>query len=122
MNELRCRRIYEPPAEADGFRILVDRLWPRGINKESAKIDLWAKEIAPSNELRKWFSHIPEKYEEFERRYRLELESNSIAQKFRNLCIQKKQDHSVTLLYAAKNEKYNHAAVLKKWLEEQRHG
>ena len=112
MNELRYKRIYQTPVEADGFRVLVDKLWPRGMKKENAKIDLWAKEIAPSNELRRWFSHTPERYDEFKQRYR---------QEFKDLCVQKLHDHNVTLLYGAKNEKYNHAVVLKEWLAEQIH-
>lgn len=118
MNELKCKRIYETPAETDGFRVLVDKLWPRGMKKENAEIDLWAKEITPSNELRKWFSHIPEKYEEFKKRYRQELSENPASRKFKDLCIEKLNDNNVTLLYAAKSEKYNHAVVLKDWLEE----
>ena len=118
MNKLKCKRIYETPAETDGFRVLVDKLWPRGMKKENAEIDLWAKEITPSNELRKWFSHIPEKYDEFKKRYRQELSENSASRKFKDLCIEKLNDNNVTLLYAAKSEKYNHAVVLKDWLEE----
>ena len=118
MNELKCKRIYETPAETDGFRVLVDKLWPRGMKKENAEIDLWAKEITPSNELRKWFSHIPEKYDEFKERYSQELSENPASQKFKDLCIEKLNDNNVTLLYAAKSEKYNHAVVLKDWLEE----
>lgn len=118
MNELKCKRIYETPAETDGFRVLVDKLWPRGMKKENAEIDLWAKEITPSNELRKWFSHIPEKYDEFKKRYRQELSENPASRKFKDLCIEKLNDNNVTLLYAAKSEKYNHAVVLKDWLEE----
>ena len=118
MNELKCKRIYETPDETDGFRVLVDKLWPRGMKKENAEIDLWAKEITPSNELRKWFSHIPEKYDEFKKRYRQELSENPVSQKFKDLCIEKLNDNNVTLLYAAKSEKYNHAVVLKDWLEE----
>ena len=118
MNELKCKRIYETPAETDGFRVLVDKLWPRGMKKENAKIDLWAKEITPSDELRKWFSHIPEKFDEFKKQYRQELSENSASRKFKDLCMQKLQDYNVTLLYAAKSEKYNHAVVLKEWLEE----
>ena len=118
MNELKCKRIYETPAETDGFRVLVDKLWPRGMKKENAEIDLWAKEITPSNELRKWFSHIPEKYDEFKKRYRQELSENPASRKFKELCIEKLNDNNVTLLYAAKSEKYNHAVVLKDWLEE----
>ena len=118
MNEFRCKRIYEPTADTDGFRVLVDRLWPRGIRKENARINLWAKEIAPSKELRKWFSHDPAKYDAFEALYRQELNKNPTSQEFKNLCMQKAQDQQVTLLYGAKDEKYNHAVVLKEWLEE----
>ena len=118
MNEFRCKRIYEPAADTDGFRVLVDRLWPRGIRKENARIDLWAKEIAPSKELRKWFSHDPAKYDAFKTLYRQELNRNPASHEFKNLCMQKAQDQQVTLLYGAKDEKYNHAVVLKEWLEE----
>ena len=118
MNKLCCKRIYETPAETDGFRILVDRLWPRGIKKEKADINLWAKEIAPSNELRKWFSHDPEKYDEFKELYTKELNSNPQSQKFKDLYLQKINVLNVTLLYAAKDEKYNNAVVLKDWLDE----
>lgn len=118
MNKLCCKRIYETPAETDGFRILVDRLWPRGIKKEKADVDLWAKEIAPSNELRKWFSHDPEKYDKFKELYIKELNSNPQSKKFKDLYLQKIKDLNVTLLYAAKDEKYNNAVVLKDWLDE----
>ena len=118
MNEFRCKRIYEPAADTDGFRVLVDRLWPRGIRKENARINLWSTEIAPSKELRKWFSHDPAKYDAFEALYRQELNRNPASQEFKNLCMQKVQDQQVTLLYGAKDEKYNHAVVLKEWLEE----
>lgn len=102
MNNLQCKRIYEPANETDGFRILVDRLWPRGIKKENALINLWAKEIAPSNELRKWFSHDPVKFDAFKKRYRQELTSNPASQKLCNLCLRKIKDQNITLLYAAK--------------------
>lgn len=118
MNKLCCKRIYETPAETDGFRILVDRLWPRGIKKEKADINLWAKEIAPSNELRKCFFHDPEKYDEFKELYTKELNSNPQSQEFKDLYLQKINDLNVTLLYAAKDEKYNNAVVLKDWLDE----
>ena len=94
MNELRYKRIYETPVEADGFRVLVDKL-------------------------RRWFSHTPERYDEFKQRYRQELSENSASKEFKDLCVQKLHDHNVTLLYGAKNEKYNHAVVLKEWLAEQ---
>lgn len=121
MNELKYKRIYQTPVETDGFRVLVDKLWPRGMKKENAKIDLWAKEIAPSDGLRRWFSHTPERYDEFKQRYRQELSENSASQEFKDLCAQELQDHNVTLLYGAKNEKYNHAVVLQEWLAEQMH-
>ena len=121
MNELKYKRIYETPVETDGFRVLVDKLWPRGIKKENAKIDLWAKEITPSDGLRIWFSHIPEKYDEFKKRYRQELSENAASQKFKDLCVQKLQNYNVTLLYGAKSKKYNHAVILKEWLEEYMH-
>ena len=77
--KLQLKRVYEPPAEEDGRRVLVERLWPRGISKERAKIDLWLKEISPSAELRKWFAHDPAKWKEFQKRYRAELKANTEA-------------------------------------------
>ena len=117
MNEILCKRIYEPAKPADGFRILVDRLWPRGIRKETAAIDLWRKDIAPTAELRKWFAHTPERYEEFTERYRQELDGNPAAQIFADQCREKLQSGNMTLLYAAKSGQYNNASVLKQWLE-----
>ena len=113
MYELQCKRIYEPAKQGDGFRILVDRLWPRGIKKEDAKIDLWAKDIAPSTDLRKFFGHDPKKYASFKKAYREELTDNPAAENFKDLCLEKIKDQRVTLLYGAKDEKYNHALVLK---------
>lgn len=118
MNELRCKRIYEPAEETDGCRILVDRLWPRGIKKENAGLNVWAKEIAPSSELRRWFSHDPAKFDAFKKSYREELDTSSASQEFRNRCKEELREHPVTLLYAAKDEHCNHAVVLKEWLEE----
>lgn len=106
---MKIKRVYEKPVKEDGFRILVDRLWPRGLTKEKANIDLWLKEIAPSTELRKWFGHDPGKWEEFKKRYLLELEEN----KGPGYIIQehmKKGD--VTLVYAARDETHNEAIVL----------
>lgn len=117
MSELLCKRIYEPKAENDGFRILADRLWPRGIRKENAGIDLWAKEIAPSPELRKWFGHDPERFQEFRARYLKELSGNQQAQTLSVMVNEKLQTSNVTLLYAAKDTAMNNAAVLKEWLE-----
>lgn len=108
---IRIKRVYEPVDKQDGFRILVDRLWPRGLSKESAAIDLWFKEIAPSTELRKWFNHDPDKWPEFQKRYKAELKAKqALVKELRAL--QKKQ-HTVTLLYGAKEERFNQAVVLK---------
>lgn len=114
---IHCTRIYEKSA-TPGYRILVDRLWPRGMKKEDAVIDLWAKDIAPSNELRKWFGHDPAKYNEFAAKYRLELDGNPIAAEFALLCRDKLALQDVILLYAAKNEEHNNAVVLREWLLE----
>lgn len=106
---LQVKRIYEDYADTDGYRILVDRLWPRGISKERAHIDEWAKEIAPSNELREWFNHDPARFAEFKTKYKHELQEKS------DLLagIKKKAQHQrVTLLYGAKDETHNQAQVL----------
>ena len=80
----RIKRVYEPPAKSDGMRVLVDKLWPRGVKKTDAKLDLWMKEVAPSTELRKWFGHEPEKFAEFKRRYKKELSKEALSE-LRNL-------------------------------------
>ncbi|MDD5415263.1 MAG: DUF488 domain-containing protein [Smithellaceae bacterium] len=110
---IKIKRIYGNPAKTDGFRILVDRLWPRGISKEKAKIDLWLKDIAPSDQLRKWFAHDPAKWEDFKRRYFYELgkKKDVITQ------IPKKSENDITFLYAAKDDKHNNAQALKEYLE-----
>jgi uncharacterized protein YeaO (DUF488 family) len=100
----------------DSFRILVDRLWPRGLHKEVVKIDLWLKEIAPSSSLRKWFSHDEKKWDEFKKKYFKELERNSESvDKVLDKAVGKK---SITLLYSARNEKFNNAIALKEYLEQ----
>ncbi|MDE1797862.1 MAG: DUF488 domain-containing protein [Candidatus Micrarchaeota archaeon] len=111
---LRLRRVYEPPSPSDGCRVLVDRLWPRGISKEKARLDFWLKDIAPSNELRKWFSHDPAKWPEFVRRYRAELAANP--QPLAQLRALKKEHPKITLLFAAKDEAHSNAAVLMQML------
>ena len=108
------KRVYEPWSKKDGVRILVDRLWPRGVSKAEAHIDRWAKEIAPSNELRKWFDHDPEKWLEFQKKYRLELVDNASLLEIK---AQAKQE-DISLIYAAKDELHAHALVLKQALEE----
>ena len=112
---IQLKRAYEAPARADGRRILVDRLWPRGLAKANARIDLWLKEVAPSTELRQWFGHDPEKWGEFKRRYRAELKHNPALAELRE------QVHAgdVTLVYAAHDPLHNQAVVLKQVLEHQ---
>ena len=116
MGSIRTKRIYEVPDVNDGIRILVDRLWPRGIKKESAAINAWEKEIAPSNELRKWFNHDPEKYPEFRRKYMEELDASEDAERFLEYVIKNLRSTNMTLLYSAKDEEHNNALVLKDWL------
>ena len=106
---IKIKRIYDPPADDDGFRVLVDRLWPRGVKKETAKLDLWAKQVAPSPELRKWFNHESDKFDEFRGRYALELESDFDAVK---QVIDAADGRAITLLYAARDPNCNHALVL----------
>ncbi len=108
--KIKIKRIYDEPTDSDGYRVLVDRLWPRGVSKEDAKLDEWNKEIAPSAELRKWFDHKEERFEEFVWRYRLELKEK---QDQLNEIRQRAKYESVSLLYAAKSPKINHAIVLR---------
>ena len=114
---VRIKRIYDDKSKDDGKRILVDRIWARGISKEDAKLDEWLKDIGPSNDLRKWFNHEDDKFEEFSKKYREELQSGERKAAYDKLKeIEKDNDH-ITLLYGAKNEKYNQAVVLKDILE-----
>ncbi|MDE1869569.1 MAG: DUF488 domain-containing protein [Candidatus Micrarchaeota archaeon] len=102
------KRIYDKPDITDGQRILVDRLWPRGVKKSTSNIDLWLKEVAPSDELRKWFSHETEKWEEFKRRYKTELDSNKA---FKEL-LKTVKESDVTFVFAAKDVEHNNAVAL----------
>jgi uncharacterized protein YeaO (DUF488 family) len=113
---IRVKRVYDPPSEDDGTRILVDRLWPRGLSKERAGIHLWLREAGPSAELRKWFGHDPARWEEFRRRYWAELsEKRDLV-----LAIRKKErEGPVTLLHAARDRARNNAVVLKMFLEDE---
>lgn len=111
---LQLKRAYEPPADTDGMRILVDRLWPRGLSKAEAKIDFWAKEVAPSNELRRWYQHEPEKWPEFRHKYIAELQSNP--EPVQEL-IAKIGNGNATLLFGSKEVRLNNAAVLKDYLK-----
>lgn len=108
------KRVYEKPSKEDGRRILIDRLWPRGLTKEKAKIDLWLKDIAPSTELRKWFGHDPSKWVEFKKRYIAELKKNTgvVAQLEEQM-----KKGKVTLVYGAKDEQHNDAVVLQEYFE-----
>lgn len=107
---IHIKRIYEPPEKKDGYRILIDRLWPRGIAKQEAKIDVWVKEIAPSTELRKWFNHDAVKWKEFKEKYKKELKNNlELVHQIKAL---EKEKKIITLLFAAKETAYNNAQVL----------
>ncbi|VVB85912.1 Uncharacterised protein [uncultured archaeon] len=111
---IKLKRVYEEPSKDDGLRILVERLWPRGLTKERAAVDLWLKDAAPSPELRKWFGHEPEKWDEFCKRYWADLErKNEIIE----LLKKKSREGIVTFVYAAKDEEHNGAVALKKFLE-----
>ena len=115
---IKVKRIYEKPSKDDGFRILVDRLWPRGIKKDEAKIDLWLKEIAPSDELRKWFSHKKERWIEFKKRYKEELkEKTELIEEIKKIEI---EHGTVTLLFSAKDAEHNNAVVLLEFIKEGR--
>jgi len=108
------KRVYEEPAKSDGFRILVERLWPRGLSKEKASVDLWLKDVGPSTELRKWYSHDVEKWPEFKKRYTRELKDK------KDLLDEIKQHTrkgNVTFVYAAHDKEHNSALVLKEYLE-----
>lgn len=111
--KIYIKRVYEKPSKEDGIRILVDRLWPRGLTKEKAAIDFWLKTIAPSTELRKWFDHDPNKWKEFQKRYRAELKKNKEEALFLK---EQTKRATVTLLYGAKDEEHNEAVVLKELL------
>ncbi|WP_449538849.1 DUF488 domain-containing protein [Ferdinandcohnia sp. Marseille-Q9671] len=120
IKNLVLKRIYEQANEEDGKRILVDRIWPRGISKEYAKLDTWMKEIAPSTELRKEFNHKPERFQDFKEHYIEELRSEVEKRQAINVVLQMLKDGKVTLLYGAKDEKHNHATVLQEVLQEEK--
>ena len=115
MAEIRLKRAYEKPAPDDGLRVLVERLWPRGLSKEHAAVDLWIKDVAPSPELRRWFNHDPARWGEFQKRYRAELRQNKdVVDELRQKC----QGGTVTFVYAARDEQHNGALVLRAFLED----
>jgi len=111
---LKLKRVYEEPSKEDGFRILVERLWPRGLSKGRAAVDLWLKDVAPSPELRKWFGHDPARWEQFRQRYWSELGQKK---DLIDILKQKSEEGAVTLVYAARDEKHNSAVALKMFLE-----
>jgi len=110
MTKLKIKRVYEKPSKEDGWRVLVDRLWPRGMKKKTAHVDIWMKDVAPSDALRKWFGHKPEKWKEFQKRYRSELAKNKeLVAEIRKM---EREHGTVTLLFGAKDEEHNQAVVL----------
>lgn len=111
---ITVKRVYEPVAKADGYRVLIDRLWPRGLKKEALALDLWAKELAPSTALRQWFGHEPARWDGFRQRYAGELDA--AADTWRPLA-ERAAKHPVTLLYGARDEEHNNAVALKAYLE-----
>ena len=118
--ELKMKRIYEAPAEADGFRILVDRLWPRGVKKEAAQLDAWLKDSAPSPDLRKWFDHDPEKFTAFKERYEEEMLTNPPTAAAVAEILKQLEATDVTLVYAARDPEINHVVLLRDFVEKQR--
>src|SRR3546814_12232212 len=117
MGVIRIKQIYDAPASTDGKRVLVDRIWPRGVSKEFAKLDLWRKEVAPSTDLRKWLEHNPARFEEFRNRYRQEMEANYNAVSELD---HRSRENDITLLYAAHDKHIKHANVLAEFFEEER--
>ena len=116
----KIKRVYDTPSKDDGFRVLVDRIWPRGLSKETARIDLWLREIAPSAGLRKWFGHDPAKWPTFKTRYEKELDSKSAL--IEELLTLEKNYGIVTLVYGARDTEHNNAVVLKEYLETRKKG
>ncbi len=113
--EVRAKRVYDPPAPDDGHRVLIDHIWPRGVSKQRAELDEWAKELAPSDDLRKWFAHKPERFEEFRSRYRAELEDHpDKLEALREIA----RKAPLTVLYAARDHEHNNAVVLAGLLRE----
>jgi len=115
--DVQIKRAYEAPSPADGYRVLIDRLWPRGVSRDHARLDEWARELAPSTELRRWFGHEPERYEEFRRRYRGELVAH--AEQLRELRARARQG-TLTLVYGARDTEHNDAVVLAEVLRDDR--
>lgn len=115
MKKILIKRVYDTPSKSDGYRVLIVRIWPRGVSKEDAKLDAWNKELAPSTQLRKWFDHDPNKFDAFIVKYKTELEDRTDALKQLRQTLKKQ---TVTLLYGTKDNEHNQALVLKKVLED----
>ncbi len=113
---VKVKRAYEPPSRSDGYRVLVDRLWPRGVKKEAARLDLWAKDLAPSPALRTWFGHDPARFAEFARRYHAELRAGPARALLAELA-RRAAHGTVTLVYGARDEEHNGAVVLRDALD-----
>lgn len=118
MHDIKIERVYDPLTAADGYRVLVDRLWPRGVSKVKAALDEWARDVAPSAELRKSFAHQEERFDEFRTAYRDELDRNQAALEFAGQCREKLMGCDLVLIYAARNRACNNAVVLREWLQE----
>ncbi|MGJ9383854.1 DUF488 domain-containing protein [Salipaludibacillus sp. CF4.18] len=117
---VQTKRIYEEANRSDGVRVLVDRVWPRGVSKEDAKLDYWMKEIGPSSDLRKWFGHDPDKYNEFKKKYKQELEEGEQQEELKKLKeLTKEHNKNITLVFAAKDEQNNQANVIKEIVDRQ---
>jgi uncharacterized protein YeaO (DUF488 family) len=107
--DVQTKRVYEPADPADGYRVLIDHVWPRGVSRERARLDQWSRELAPSDELRKWFDHVPERFEEFRHRYRREIAGHAeLIDKLRD----RARKGRLTIVYAARDEEHNNAVVL----------
>jgi uncharacterized protein YeaO (DUF488 family) len=113
MLDIAIKRAYDPAAKSDGFRVLVDRVWPRGVSKERLKVRLWAKEIAPSTRLRRWFGHDPERWREFRKRYEAELRDSDAGARLRAIAREARDASRITLVYGAKDAEHNQAVVLR---------
>jgi uncharacterized protein YeaO (DUF488 family) len=112
---IKLKRVYETPATSDGYRILADRIWPRGISKQKVNVSLWLKSIAPSTELRQWFGHEPERWQEFKKKYRQELKTKS--EELEIICKTLKTTKTITLVYSTKDTEQNQAVVIREFLE-----
>ncbi len=114
--QVTVRRVYDPPGSHEGLRVLVDRLWPRGVSKEALKYDIWEKSIAPTPELRKWFGHAPQRWDSFREKYRKELKTAEVQERLKAI-LEQADKRNITLLYGARDAEHNHALILADELE-----